>query len=85
MECRKGCGACCIAASINHPLPGMPMGKPAGMVCVNLLADSNLCSLWGGDDYPATCQNFKAELAVCGNDRAEAIVLIDKLELATRS
>tara|TARA_R110002072_G_scaffold242453_1_gene401202 strand:+ start:680 stop:871 length:192 start_codon:yes stop_codon:yes gene_type:complete len=63
----------------------MPLGKPAGMVCVNLIAHSNLCSLWGGDNYPTTCRNFIAEVAVCGSDSAEAIVLIGKLEQATRS
>ncbi|NBX68342.1 MAG: YkgJ family cysteine cluster protein, partial [Proteobacteria bacterium] len=36
MECRIGCGACCIAPSISSPLPGMPHGKPAGVRCVNL-------------------------------------------------
>jgi hypothetical protein len=34
MECRSGCGACCVAPSINAPLPGMPQGKPAGVRCV---------------------------------------------------
>ncbi|MCR3872443.1 YkgJ family cysteine cluster protein, partial [Pseudomonas aeruginosa] len=28
MQCRAGCGACCIAPSISSPLPGMPAGKP---------------------------------------------------------
>ncbi|HEY9032518.1 MAG TPA: YkgJ family cysteine cluster protein, partial [Pseudomonadales bacterium] len=28
MECRPGCGACCIAASLNQPFFGMPQGKP---------------------------------------------------------
>ncbi|HBO0679766.1 TPA: YkgJ family cysteine cluster protein, partial [Pseudomonas aeruginosa] len=23
MQCRAGCGACCIAPSISSPLPGM--------------------------------------------------------------
>ncbi|HCL3974602.1 TPA: YkgJ family cysteine cluster protein, partial [Pseudomonas aeruginosa] len=26
MQCRAGCGACCIAPSISSPLPGMPAG-----------------------------------------------------------
>jgi hypothetical protein len=63
----------------------MPLGKPAGMVCFNLDTESGLCSLWGGDDYPKTCLDFKPELAVCGNDRDEAITLINQLEQATRS
>lgn len=24
MDCRSGCGACCIAPSISSPIPGMP-------------------------------------------------------------
>ncbi|MDW3636530.1 YkgJ family cysteine cluster protein, partial [Vibrio sp. Vb0667] len=24
MDCRLGCGACCIAPSISSPIPGMP-------------------------------------------------------------
>ena len=32
MNCREGCGACCIAPSISSPIPGMPHGKPAGAV-----------------------------------------------------
>ncbi|HFY5777145.1 TPA: YkgJ family cysteine cluster protein, partial [Salmonella enterica subsp. enterica serovar Typhimurium] len=27
MDCRSGCGACCIAPSISSPIPGMPYGK----------------------------------------------------------
>ena len=36
MQCRAGCGACCIAISISSPIPGMPLGKPAGVRCVQL-------------------------------------------------
>jgi len=27
IDCRSGCGACCIAPSISSPIPGMPNGK----------------------------------------------------------
>ncbi|PAS17689.1 hypothetical protein CGT75_04930, partial [Vibrio cholerae] len=46
MDCRLGCGACCIAPSISSPIPGMPNGKPAGVRCVQLNED-NLCQLFG--------------------------------------
>ncbi|HRZ01930.1 MAG TPA: YkgJ family cysteine cluster protein, partial [Burkholderiaceae bacterium] len=46
MNCRPGCGACCIAPSITRPLPGMPDGKPAGVPCAHLDADLR-CALWG--------------------------------------
>ena len=46
MDCRVGCGACCIALSISSPIPGMPNGKPAGVRCVQLTPD-NRCLLFG--------------------------------------
>lgn len=27
LDCRSGCGACCIAPSISSPIPGMPDGN----------------------------------------------------------
>ena len=46
MECRIGCGACCIAPSISSPIPGMPDGKPAGVRCVQLTRRQPLQALW---------------------------------------
>jgi Fe-S-cluster containining protein len=46
MECRTGCGACCIAPSISSPIPGMPHGKPAGVRCVQLTNDDR-CAIFG--------------------------------------
>lgn len=83
MECRPGCGACCIAPSISSPLPGMPDGKPAGVRCVNL-NDEGLCRLWGRADYPDVCRNFRPSPWVCGETAAEALALIAALEKATR-
>ncbi|MBM3421317.1 MAG: YkgJ family cysteine cluster protein, partial [Bacteroidetes bacterium] len=36
MDCREGCGACCIALDISSSIPGMEGGKPAGMRCIHL-------------------------------------------------
>ncbi|MEE4662071.1 MAG: YkgJ family cysteine cluster protein [Halieaceae bacterium] len=83
MECRAGCGACCIAASIQQPLPGMPRGKPAGVPCVNLDPTSRRCRIWGQEDYPSVCRRFTPEPAVCGNQRDEALQLISAMEIAT--
>ena len=80
MECRAGCGACCIAPSINHALPGMPGGKPAGVACVNLDPQSLRCRIWQTPDYPTTCREFAPEPGVCGADRSEALRLIGDLE-----
>lgn len=83
MECRAGCGGCCIAPSISSPIPGMPFGKPAGMPCVQL--DENyLCRLFGKPERPAVCVSFKASLEMCGTSRADAIAHLEQLELATR-
>ncbi len=82
MECRVGCGACCIAPSISSPLPGMPNGKPAGVRCVNLNTE-NVCTIWGRSDFPKVCQQFRPEISVCGTTNEEALALITRLELLT--
>lgn len=83
MECRPGCGACCIAPSISSALPGMPDGKPAGVRCVNLSADGR-CVLWGTASYPKVCREFTPSAWVCGETSEQALALISALEQATR-
>ncbi|MFV0457125.1 MAG: YkgJ family cysteine cluster protein [Pseudomonas sp.] len=82
MDCRPGCGACCIAPSISTPMPGMPFGKPAGVRCAHL-SESNLCALFGDEARPAVCAAFQADPVVCGRSREEAIRLLGWLEQAT--
>ena len=82
MNCREGCGACCIAPSISTPLPGMPNGKPAGERCLHLSVDY-LCGLFGQPQRPAVCGDFKADTEVCGSSREEAINLIGWWEQVT--
>ena len=82
MQCRLGCGACCIAPSISSPLPGMPYGKKAGERCVNLSED-NLCKIFGRSDRPQVCEAFKATEDVCGNSNQQAIEIISYLEKVT--
>ncbi len=83
MQCRSGCGACCIAPSINKPYFGMPNGKPAGVMCVHLDPVQMTCAIWGSEHYPMTCRNFQAERSVCGDNREEAIAIINILEQDT--
>jgi len=71
MECRTGCGACCIAASISSPIPGMPEGKPAGVRCPHLTDDLR-CALFNSPERPAVCSAFKAEPEFCGTNPEEA-------------
>ena len=82
MECRAGCGACCIAPSISSPIPGMPHGKPAGVRCIHL-SDDFLCAIFGRPERAAVCSGFKAEAEVCADDRESAIRLLGWLEQAT--
>lgn len=82
MECRVGCGACCIAPSISSPIPGMPQGKPAGVRCVQLSA-GNRCLLFGLPERPAVCALFSADEQVCGTSDEQAIHMLGWLEQAT--
>lgn len=83
MDCRPGCGACCIAPSIATPIPGMPHGKPAGIPCVHL-DDAHGCRLFGRPERPRFCASLPPEPGMCGGSREEALSLLDLLEIATR-
>ena len=82
MNCRPGCGACCIAPSITSPIPGMPKGKPAGVPCVQLDADLR-CKIFGRPERPAFCGGLKPSAEMCGTDRAAALTWLLTLEAAT--
>lgn len=83
MECRVGCGACCIAPSISSPIPGMPEGKPAGVRCVQLTTD-NKCMLFGKPERPLVCSNLKPSREMCGLLDGDAFSFLSYLERATR-
>lgn len=83
MECRIGCGACCIAPSINQPFYGMPQGKKAGERCVHL-NEHNCCDLFADARRPKVCAEFQADYAVCGDNFEQAIRLLGELEEQTR-
>ena len=82
MECRVGCGACCIALSISSPIPGMPDGKPAGVRCVQLTAD-NRCKLFGQPDRPEVCNRLRPSEEMCGQNAEEAFAYLIELERLT--
>ncbi|MDQ3248042.1 MAG: YkgJ family cysteine cluster protein [Chloroflexota bacterium] len=82
MECRIGCGACCIAPSISSPMPGMPYGKPAGVRCLHLTID-HLCALYGKPERPAVCSHLRATTDICGETFAHAIELLMNMERIT--
>lgn len=84
MNCRAGCGACCIAVSISSPIPGMPDGKPAGVACVQLLADFR-CALFGKPERPAVCASLRPSEEMCGSNRESALLYLRALEVSTAS
>jgi uncharacterized protein len=83
MECRAGCGACCIVLSVSSPIPGMPHGKPAEVRCVQLTSD-NRCRLFGQPERPTVCVRFLPSLDICGTSFEEAWVLLLELDRATQ-
>ncbi len=80
--CRSGCAACCIAPSISSPIPGMPLGKPAGVRCVQL-DDDLRCRLFGQPGRPAVCASLAPSRDMCGEDREHALVFLQRLEALT--
>lgn len=82
MDCRVGCGACCIALSISSPIPGMPNGKPAGVRCMQL-TDDNRCKLYGMPERPAVCTRLKPSPEMCGGTTQDAMRYLTLLEQLT--
>jgi hypothetical protein len=81
MDCRIGCGACCIALSISSPIPGMPNGKPAGVRCINL-TDDNRCGIY--DQRPEVCRRLKPSREMCGETPDDAMRYLSELERITK-
>lgn len=82
MNCRPGCGACCIAPSISSAIPGMPLGKPAGVRCVQL-DDTNACRIFGQPERPAVCGQLAPSAEMCGASASAALAWLTRLERAT--
>ena len=83
MDCRAGCGACCVAISISSPIPGMPNGKPAGVRCIQLTSDLR-CAIWGHPDRPAVCDALTPNEEMCGASARHAYRYLSRLERETR-
>ena len=84
MQCREGCGACCVAPSITSPIPGMPNGKPAGVACIHLTTERR-CAIFGLPERPRVCAAFMADAEVCGSTADEALQILSWWEQATAS
>lgn len=76
MECRPGCGACCIAPSISS------LGKPAGTACAHLAADFR-CTIFGAPERPGCCSGLQPALEMCGTTREQALTWLAELERQT--
>lgn len=88
MNCRSGCGACCIAPSISTPIPGMgaegaAAPKPAGVRCVQLGEDLR-CALFGDPRRPAVCASLRPTVEMCGASREVALQHLSMLEALTQ-
>jgi uncharacterized protein len=86
MNCRPDCGACCTAPSISTPIPstdGSPaQPKAANTPCPQL--DANLrCRLFGLPQRPAVCQSLRPAPDMCGQNRSQAMLFLQRLEQAT--
>jgi len=61
----------------------MPLGKPAGVRCVQLLADFR-CAIFGRPERPAVCLSLRPMADICGGNRREAMALLAQLEIDTK-
>lgn len=77
MNCRPGCGACCIAPSISS------LDKAAGQSCAYLTPDFR-CSIFAGAQRPACCAGLQPSVEMCGSDRGAALIWLANLETATK-
>ena len=76
MNCRPGCGACCIAPSIST------LGKPAGVRCLHL-DDDLRCRLFGKPERPAVCVSLRPSAQMCGVNREHALLWLRVMEERT--
>lgn len=60
----------------------MPLGKPAGVPCVQLLPDFR-CAIFGRPERPAVCASLRPRESMCGANRDEAMGHLRALEEAT--
>ena len=82
MQCRSGCGACCIAPSISPSHPALPEGKPAGVRCPHLTAEIR-CALFGRPERPAPCVGLRPSDEMCGASPDEAMATLARWEALT--
>lgn len=60
----------------------MPNGKPAGEPCIQLDA-AGRCRLFDDPRRPAVCASLAPSREMCGDDAAQALAWLTRLEAAT--
>jgi hypothetical protein len=60
----------------------MPDGKPAGVRCVQL-DDEERCRIFADPARPVVCASLKPSPSMCGENRAQALAYLDRLEALT--
>lgn len=61
----------------------MPLGKPAGVRCVQLDAEDR-CLIFGQPERPAVCASLRPHEDMCGANREQALRWLGHLEDQTR-
>ena len=60
----------------------MPLGKPAGLRCVQL-DEHERCRLFGRPDRPPVCVSLQPHAEMCGENAAQATEWLVRLERLT--
>jgi uncharacterized protein len=60
----------------------MPLGKPAGVRCVQL-DEANRCRLFGSPERPAFCGGLQPSPDMCGASAGHALLWLAQLERLT--
>ena len=60
----------------------MPLGKPAGVRCVQL-DERERCRLCGRPERPAVCSGLRPHPEMCGGAREHALHYLGRLETLT--
>jgi hypothetical protein len=60
----------------------MPLGKPAGVRCVQL-DEHDGCRIFGQPGRPRVCASLMPSREMCGDTRGHAMFFLSKLEAAT--
>jgi hypothetical protein len=61
----------------------MPLGKPAGVRCVQL-DDAGRCLIFGQPERPTVCSSLRPSLEMCGAGAEAALTFLKNLEEMSR-